>query len=123
MSDDGFELNKTGPPNACFRSRRQIRTSHFGFSIILTFDLSHPRLAVRRHEGPGQMTDEFFGNDDQRAVLRRGRGLAALLGQDKRYSYYGRTVGLPGPEDGDIDHLAALAIVQGSTNYGAVPLG
>ena len=69
------------------------------------------------------MRDEFFGSDDQRAVLRRGRGLAALLGQDRRYSYYGRTVGLPGPEDGDIDHLAALAIVQGNTNYGTVPLG
>lgn len=68
------------------------------------------------------MRDEFFGNDDQRAVLRRGRGLAALLGQDRRYSYYGRTVGLAGPEDGDIDHLAALAIVQGNTNYGTVPV-
>ncbi len=63
------------------------------------------------------MKDEFFGSDDQRAVLRRGRGLAALLGHDRRYSYYGRSVGLPGPEDGDIDHLAALAIVQGSAIY------
>lgn len=69
------------------------------------------------------MKNEFFGNDDQRVLLRRGRGLAALLGQDRRYSYYGRTVGLPGPEDGDIDHLAALAVVQGSATYLAVPLG
>lgn len=68
------------------------------------------------------MKDEFFGSDDQRALLRRGRGMAALLGQDRRYSYYGRTVGLPGPEDGDIDHLAALATVQGSATYFAVPL-
>jgi hypothetical protein len=68
------------------------------------------------------MKDEFFGSDDQRALLRRGRGLAAVLGQDRRYSYYGRTVGLPGPEDGDIDHLAAMAIVQGSATYLAVPL-
>ena len=68
------------------------------------------------------MKNEYFGNDDQRALLRRGRGLAALLGQDRRYSYYGRTVGLVGPEDGDIDQLAALAIVQGSATYGAVPL-
>jgi RimJ/RimL family protein N-acetyltransferase len=68
------------------------------------------------------MRDEFFGSDDQRALLRRGRGLAAVLAQDRRYSYYGRTVGLPGPEDGDIDHLAALAIVQGSATYLAVPL-
>lgn len=45
-----------------------------------------------------------------------------MLGQDRRYSYYGRTVGLPGPEDGDIDHLAALAIVQGSATCLAVPV-
>ena len=68
------------------------------------------------------MKDEFFGSDDQRALLRRGRSLAALLGQDRRYSYYGRTVGLPGPEDGDIDHLAALAVVQGSATYFTVPV-
>lgn len=49
-------------------------------------------------------------------------GLAVLLGQDRRYSYYGRTVGLVGPEDGDIDQLAALAIVQGNAAYGDVPL-
>ncbi|MFN3845348.1 MAG: hypothetical protein ACK4RZ_05940 [Paracoccaceae bacterium] len=69
------------------------------------------------------MRSDFFGNDQQRAILRRGRGLAALLEQDARFSYYGRTVGLIGPEDGDIDHLATLAIVQGNTNYGAVPSG
>lgn len=68
------------------------------------------------------MKDEFFGSDDQRALQRRGRGLAALLGQDRRYSYYGRSVGLPGPDDGDIDHLAALAVVQGYAVYGAVPI-
>lgn len=67
------------------------------------------------------MRNEFFGNDQQRALLRRGRGMAALLEQDARYSYYGRTVGLVGPEDGDIDQLATLAMVQGNTNYGAVP--
>ena len=45
-----------------------------------------------------------------------------MLGQDRRYSYYGRTVGLPEPEDGGIDRLAALTMVQGSATYGAVPL-
>ena len=68
------------------------------------------------------MKDEFFGSDDQRALLRRGRSLAALLGQDRRYCYYGRTVGLPGPEDGDIDQLAALVIVQGNAAYYDVPV-
>lgn len=68
------------------------------------------------------MKDEFFGSDDQRALLRRGRSLAALLGRDSRYSYYGRTVGLPGPEDGDFDQLAALVIVQGNAAYYDVPV-
>ncbi|AZQ67166.1 N-acetyltransferase [Silicimonas algicola] len=66
--------------------------------------------------------DEFFGTDDQRAVLRRGRGMASLLGQDRRYTYYGRTVGLAGPEDGGIEQLAALATVQGNAAYGTVRL-
>jgi hypothetical protein len=66
------------------------------------------------------MRDEFFGSDEQRAILRRGRGMASLLEQDVRYSYYGRAVGLIGPEDGDIDQLATLAMVQGYSNYGAV---
>lgn len=67
-------------------------------------------------------SEEFFGNEDQRAVLKRGRGMAELLGKDPRYSYYGRTVGLVTPHDGDIDKLAALAKVQGNSNYAAVPL-
>ncbi|MBY0351014.1 N-acetyltransferase [Tabrizicola sp.] len=68
------------------------------------------------------MQDEFFGSDDQRTLLRRGRAMAVLLAEDRHYSYYGRTVGLPGPEDGDIDRLAALATAQGSATYGDVPL-
>jgi hypothetical protein len=64
------------------------------------------------------MQDEFFGSDDQRTLLRRGRAMAVLLAEDRHYSYYGRTVGLPGPEDGDIDRLAALATAQGSATYG-----
>ena len=67
------------------------------------------------------MKNEFFGMVDQRAVLRLGRAMAALLDHDLRYSYYGRTVGLVGPEDGDMDRLTNLATVQGNTNYGAVP--
>lgn len=66
--------------------------------------------------------EEYFGTDEQRAVLRRGRKMADLLRNDARYSYYGRTVGLVGPEDGGIDQLAALASVQGNSNYSAVPV-
>ena len=45
-----------------------------------------------------------------------------MLGQDRRYCYFGRTVGLSGPEDGTIDQPEALVIVQGQAAYGTVPL-
>lgn len=66
--------------------------------------------------------EEYFGTDEQRALLRRGRKLFDLLGHDTRYSDYGRTVGLVEPEAGDIDALAALVSVQGNSNYAAVPV-
>ncbi|MFY9239975.1 MAG: N-acetyltransferase [Roseovarius sp.] len=66
--------------------------------------------------------DTVFGTDDQRAVLRRGRAMATLLGADTPYTYYGRTVGLVSPKEGDVDQLAALATAQGNAAYGAVPL-
>lgn len=47
--------------------------------------------------------------------------MAEVLGDDPRFSYYGRVVGLVGPDDGPIDQLAALSIVQGNSNYSAVP--
>lgn len=67
------------------------------------------------------MRNEFFGSDQQRAILRRGRGMAALLERDTRFSFSGRTVGLTSPEDGDIDQLATLVMLQGNANYGSVP--
>jgi hypothetical protein len=65
--------------------------------------------------------DEYFGSEDQRALLRRGRNMAQLFADDWRYSYYGRTVGLVRPCDGDIEKLAALARIQGNSNYSYVP--
>ena len=65
--------------------------------------------------------DEYFGTDDQRAVLRRGQSMAVLLWGDARFGYYGRTVGLVSPQDGGIEDLAALARIQGYSNYSAVP--
>lgn len=83
-------------------------------------DLLH-RVVGTANEAP-MAQDEVFGSDDQRAVLRRGRGMAELLGHNPRYTYYGRTVGLATPKEGDIDQLAALAKVQGNSNYSTVPL-
>ncbi len=49
--------------------------------------------------------------------------MADLTRGDIRYGYYGRTVVLSTPDDGDLDHLAALCRVQGYSSYGAVPMG
>ncbi|MDG4648131.1 N-acetyltransferase [Roseibacterium sp. SDUM158017] len=64
---------------------------------------------------------EFFGNDQQRALLRRGRALAGLICGDRRYHYYGRTVGIASTDDGDADDVATLAVVQGNSSCAAVP--
>lgn len=68
------------------------------------------------------MFNEVFGSDEQRALLRRGRAMADLTREDPRYSYYGRTVLLSTPEDGDIDQLAALCRLQGYSSYSCVPV-
>lgn len=65
----------------------------------------------------------FFGSPEQRAVLRRGRAMADLLANDPRFTYYGRTVGLATPEDGDLGQLAALVRAQGNSNYAHVEDG
>ncbi|WP_299356529.1 hypothetical protein [uncultured Shimia sp.] len=64
---------------------------------------------------------EFFGNDGQQALLKRNCALSELLQHDKRYSYYGRTVGITTAQDGDLDVLATLARLQGNSNCGTVP--
>ncbi len=65
--------------------------------------------------------EEYFGNDDQRALLKRGHALAGILKNDTRFSFYGRTVGMASSQDGDLDLLAALARTQGNSNCAAVP--
>ena len=63
---------------------------------------------------------ELFGSDDQRALLRRGMAMARLIGNDPRYTYYGRTVGLVSFDDGTLDDLIALTRLQGNSNCGVV---
>lgn len=65
--------------------------------------------------------EEYFGDGDQQALLKRGRALSQLLKHDKRFSYYGRTVGVATTEDGDLDTLTALVRAQGNSNCAAVP--
>jgi hypothetical protein len=58
------------------------------------------------------ITDSFFGTDAQQALLRRGRALYDLLAEDRRLSYYGRTVGVLRPDPDLLDRLIAI---QGSS--------
>lgn len=65
--------------------------------------------------------EEFFGSEDQQALLRRGHHLSQLVKGDSRFCYYGRTVGLVTPGDGSVETLVALTKLQGSSNYASVP--
>jgi hypothetical protein len=58
--------------------------------------------------------DEFFGAPSRIALSRRGAHLWRLLGDNPRFSYYGRLVALaePGPDAADI--LSAMARLQGA---------
>lgn len=64
---------------------------------------------------------EDFGTDAQRTLLQRGRSMHEITVNSARHTYYGRTVGLVTPVDGPFDELAALARLQGNTNYAKVP--
>lgn len=64
--------------------------------------------------------DEHFETEAQRAHLARGSHAYALLRDDPRFTYYGRTVGLAAPESGDITVLSSLTRLQGSSNYASV---
>lgn len=63
---------------------------------------------------------QYLGSDAQVALLRRGRDMFHLLGDDPRFSYYGRTVGIMSPRDGDFDALLALTRLQGNSHYAQV---
>lgn len=65
-------------------------------------------------------TDEHFGTEAQRALLARGCHAYALLRDDPRFTYYGRTVCLASPESGDMAMLASLTRLQGSSHYARV---
>lgn len=59
-------------------------------------------------------TQDDFGSDAQRALLRRGRALYELTRDDPRMSYYGRAVGLAASDENSLDMLCALIALQGS---------
>lgn len=57
----------------------------------------------------------YFGSTAQIALLKRGRALYDLLGDDPGIMYYGRNVGLAASGDRVMDRLAALVALQGSS--------
>ena len=69
------------------------------------------------------MKNEFFGTDVQQALLKRGQDMFALVRDDPRLTYYGRTVGFAGAgaDEGAHAVVAALASLQGAAHYGSVP--
>ena len=64
---------------------------------------------------------DLFGSPEQMALLARGAALHRVTASDPTRTYYGRTVGLTGPEAGDLDVLAALALLQGNASYAKLP--
>ena len=62
----------------------------------------------------------FFGTDAQQVLLARAKALFDVVRGDPRFSYYGRTVGLVTPDDGDMSLLQSLVALQGSANYSVV---
>jgi len=57
---------------------------------------------------------EYFGSPDKVALMRRSGDLWHLLGDDPRYSWYGRAVALCGPVADTARALGALARLQGA---------
>ncbi|MHA3980300.1 hypothetical protein ACW9UR_21735 [Halovulum sp. GXIMD14794] len=60
------------------------------------------------------LEDEYFGSPDKVALMRRSGDLWRLLGDDPRYSWYGRAVALGGPVTDTARVLGALARLQGA---------
>ncbi|MBY8975738.1 hypothetical protein KHP62_07970 [Rhodobacteraceae bacterium NNCM2] len=61
--------------------------------------------------------DEFFGSSDQKALTYRSSNLWRLMCDDKRVSYYGRTVSLTCYEPGATELLLALTRLQGAASF------
>lgn len=60
---------------------------------------------------------EYFGTADQQALLRRGAAAHLITRDDPRFSYYGRTVGVPSTQDAPTETVFALARLQGNSNF------
>ena len=66
------------------------------------------------------MEDEIFGSEPQQTLLKRGQDTFALVRDDPRFTYYGRTVGVADHTDESNAILTSLARLQGAAHYGCV---
>ena len=61
------------------------------------------------------MQDEFWGAPPQQQMQRAAAMLWPLLGDNPRFAYEGRFVGLDAPDLSDIETIAALVGIQAGT--------
>jgi hypothetical protein len=66
---------------------------------------------------------EFFGTPERAALSRRSVNLWRLLGDNPRYSYYGRLVSLSEPGEDTADVMMAMAKLQGAAVANYYPAG
>jgi len=65
--------------------------------------------------------NEFFGNTDQQAVMRKAAALWQIVADDKRFQTHGRVVGINHSEGAGIETHAALARLQGAAPNSGMP--
>ncbi|MEM8554541.1 MAG: GNAT family protein [Pseudomonadota bacterium] len=65
--------------------------------------------------------ERYFGTEEQKALLRRGRAMFNDLRGERRYTYYGRTVGIADAAPRALDRLEILTRLQGNSNCAFVP--
>lgn len=63
---------------------------------------------------------EIFGSPDQQALLTRGRSLHDLTKENVNYTYYGRTVGIIGPDAAPVSDLVSMTRLQGASHFAKV---
>ncbi|MFK7869690.1 MAG: N-acetyltransferase [Roseobacter sp.] len=73
------------------------------------------------HPHPVAAAQDYFGTDVQQTLLMRGRALYDLTRETTHFTYYGRAVGVFNHDDAPLEHVIALARLQGNSNYACVP--
>ena len=59
---------------------------------------------------------ELFGNNEQRAMMKRGAALRQITKNDPRFSYYGRNVALTEYSSDAVELVSHLSLIQGASS-------